>query len=193
MIGFALAHRLRGLLFFFPFALFPWYLLALGYLAHDTIKKQRERGLPNLAAVSTVILFILLSPQSWWDFAFLPQLQNSRYRNEFLVNAGGSGEHKLAVSLLQSGVSVDARDESGDTVLHAASAAGDTSLVRHLLDLGAPVNILDSSGNSALERALVFQKIEVAKLLKARGGVAIRGGEIQRSRALQDILKDASD
>ncbi len=90
-------------------------------------------------------------------------------------NAAGSGNVATLENLLNSGMDVNAKDDSfGHTALIIASRRGHLPVVELLLAKGADVNATDNYGNTALRWALRANKGEaqaVVQRLKQAGAV----------------------
>ncbi|MCA1567677.1 MAG: ankyrin repeat domain-containing protein [Acidobacteria bacterium] len=83
-----------------------------------------------------------------------------------LMRAAFEGDLEMAVSLLQQGSYVNARDVDGDTALMFASFNGHFLLVKLLLGHGADVFLRARNGWTARQAALSKSHAEVAALLK---------------------------
>ena len=71
------------------------------------------------------------------------------------------------ILLLKNEAEADARDDSGRTFLHCASAQGHDDVVRFFLDLHADVDALDNGGNTPLHWAASNGNLEVIRILLA--------------------------
>jgi ankyrin repeat protein len=89
-------------------------------------------------------------------------------RIDFFVAAEREDVPELT-TLVSRGVSVDIRDESGDTPLMMASAAGQVPSVELLLRRGADPNLKDKGGVTALHDAALYGQTAVVKVLVANG------------------------
>ena len=87
-------------------------------------------------------------------------------------------------ALMDANEDVNARNEDGETALHAAALFGKLSRVRTLLDVGgADVGVRDESGGTALHNASASGHVEVVRALT----------ESARERGTLDALVDAED
>ncbi len=87
-------------------------------------------------------------------------------------------------ALMDANEDVNARNEDGETALHAAALFGKLSRVRTLLDVGgAGVGVRDESGGTALHDASASGHVEVVRALT----------ESARERGTLDALVDAED
>ena len=73
--------------------------------------------------------------------------------------------------LLERGSPVDVRSAEGATPLMNAIQTGTARQVNFLLDHGADPNAADARGFTALHRAAEMGKVDLAKILLARGAV----------------------
>ena len=85
-----------------------------------------------------------------------------------LVAAGADNVDTLRV-LLEGGVSVDQRDEGGQSALHMAADAGALDAVGLLLQYGANVLASDQYGISVLQAAVIAGHVPVCKILLEHG------------------------
>src|SRR6185369_9517384 len=67
-----------------------------------------------------------------------------------LINAAKGGDMKALTSLLDAGGNVEARNESGRTLVALAALRGNTAVVKLLLDRKANPNARDSEGMTPL-------------------------------------------
>lgn len=67
-----------------------------------------------------------------------------------LHDAARRGDFPMLEKLLENGLGVNIRDETGRTALHEAISAGQAEVVFYLLMMGADANALDSKGRSPL-------------------------------------------
>lgn len=72
-------------------------------------------------------------------------------------------------SLINDGVDVNSKDESGDSALHKAVELGNLELAKLLVDKGANVNITDQDNATPLHWCATFHRPEIAKLLLENG------------------------
>ena len=87
-------------------------------------------------------------------------------------------------ALMDANEDVNARNEDGETALHAAALFGKLLRVRTLLDVGgADVGVRDESGGTALHDASASGHVEVVRALT----------ESARERGTLDALVDAED
>ena len=87
-----------------------------------------------------------------------------------------------AQRLIDSGVSVNARDALGSTPLHDAAWAGDSKMVRFLIDRGADVNARHlEAGSTPLHYAILTGRPAVVNLLLDAGAdqrIPYRDGDV---------------
>ncbi len=88
---------------------------------------------------------------------------------EAMVEAACNGETEQVLDFLSSGVSINAQNHNGMTVLICASSNGNIDVVRALLDYCPDLNIQDQEGLTALHHAVLFMEYEIAHMLIAAG------------------------
>lgn len=71
--------------------------------------------------------------------------------------------------LIERGAAIWARDQYGETILHAAAGHAQQMVVELLLDIGMSVGVTDNWGNTPLHKAAWNPGPETAALLIARG------------------------
>jgi len=86
--------------------------------------------------------------------------------NELLLLAAGLGHQKIAVALIEKGISVNARGLKDRTPLMAAAAFNRQELVKLLLEKGADVTASDDEGITALQVAESKGNQEIVALLR---------------------------
>ena len=84
-----------------------------------------------------------------------------------LFDAIRAGDHTAVKTLLKNGADLQARDESGDTLLMAAALNADVAVLELLLKAGADVNATNQAGATALLRAATSE--DKTRLLVATG------------------------
>jgi len=109
--------------------------------------------------------------------------------SDALVTAAAAGRIDVIVTLLESGVPVDAADSTALTPLAAAVEAGKTEAVKYLLEKGAHPNARDSGGQSVLDKARAFDTNFLVDVLLAAGAKgdlfdAIRLGDLAAVKSL---------
>jgi len=72
--------------------------------------------------------------------------------------------------LLGAGAKIDAKDQAGETPLHVAAQEGSAESVATLVKAGADINAHDNRGYTPLKRAMLYEQMAVAQLLKSLGG-----------------------
>lgn len=77
--------------------------------------------------------------------------------------------HEVALALIAHGADVNARKESGETLLHDAAADGDLAAIDLLLSHGATVGARDGAGFTPLHRAVQKGHVDAATRLIASG------------------------
>jgi ankyrin repeat protein/cytochrome c-type biogenesis protein CcmH/NrfG len=106
--------------------------------------------------------YLALAEAQTRDFSWvMPQSAKS-------VSAGPVIQNMVR-ALMARGVSIDTKDENGDTGLTLAADLGDVESVVILIKLGANTNAQDKPGQTALAIAASKGYIELAKALGARG------------------------
>lgn len=101
-------------------------------------------------------------------------------RAAFSADAGPS-IRRMVLALREAGVSLDARDEHGDTGLSLAVFWGRKESVRWLLEQGADLRAKDAMRRDMLSMALQQDHREVARLLVAHGADVNQTGYQSRS------------
>lgn len=88
---------------------------------------------------------------------------------ESLSIAARKGEVRTIQRLLQTGASINGRDQHGWTTLHRASFKGQLEAVRVLIEKGVDINARDEDGYSALLCAVESGHVEIIEFLIKKG------------------------
>lgn len=72
--------------------------------------------------------------------------------------------------LLEEGARINQKQANGNTALHLAVKAGHEKVVRLLLKNKANINLRSTEGHTALQLAIIYQRLEVASMLREAGG-----------------------
>ena len=91
------------------------------------------------------------------------------YTADAFVDSAGSGNLAVVKLFVEAGMSVNARDEDGDTALHVAARRGHLEVVEYLVGAGAYVRAANWSGRTALHVAAAFEHLEVLEFLVGAG------------------------
>ncbi|KAL2503184.1 Ankyrin-2 [Forsythia ovata] len=86
-----------------------------------------------------------------------------------LCVAARKGEVRMIHRLIESGASINGRDQNGWTALHRASFKGRIEAVRALIEKGIDVDAKDEDGYTALHCAVESGHAEVIELLVKKG------------------------
>jgi ankyrin repeat protein len=86
-----------------------------------------------------------------------------------LLDASRNGNFDIVMSLLESGVDVNAVNNSGGSVLHEACFGGHIKVVAALLASGADVDAVNNSGYTSFHTACMFGYLDVSSLLLSHG------------------------
>jgi ankyrin repeat protein len=78
--------------------------------------------------------------------------------------------YDVAVFLIDHGADVNAKSSKGITPLHFAAQGGDIRMVNLLIAHKADVKAVDSQGWTPRDRAIKWGHLDVARLLRRRGG-----------------------
>jgi hypothetical protein len=84
-------------------------------------------------------------------------------------NSARQGDLITFKNLLDSGGTLDERDEGGLSPLHYAAFAGQCEIAKFILDRGFPIDIQDDEGSTPLYFASNSGKTDMVRLLLARG------------------------
>jgi len=95
---------------------------------------------------------------------------------ESLILAAEEGDVQTIKTLLDAGVDVDAKGNSGMTALMHASKQNHIECVRVLLNKGANVNAINELGRTAIKMANERGNLEIVKLLESTGATTVRKG-----------------
>ena len=188
MVGFSLFHAGLGI---------PFYLVLLGglvwvpvVLVFAFLSRSFGGSLTATLVVVYALSWGLISvPYGYWQGMFVDKLAHGPHAGEFITHAAAVGNLKVVDALISHGMTVDYRDHSGSTPLHAAAVEGQKAMAEYLLATGADVNAINSYGDSPLENAMSMNHAEIAQLLTETGGKRIRGGEEQREKAVHHIVR----
>jgi len=100
--------------------------------------------------------------------------------------AARTKDHAALATLLQSGVTADARNGLGFTLLHVAARAGSAECVSLLLDAGAAVDAVGPWGETALLEAAANGDVSVVtRLVDAGADLEWRDGRTQSTPLLE--------
>jgi hypothetical protein len=195
MVGFSLAHGYGAILLIFPLLLVVWALMVILLVVRSKIRKFHVARSTWIFLGAAIILFGLLElPDGFWQTVFARQMAASPRAGDLLVYAAYRGDLLTVKALISHGVPIDATDHADwRTALHSAALTGDVKIVRYLVSRGANVNSIDRSGDSPLELADTRGQKQVAEFLAQQGAKQIRGNQVQREKARQDKVKEASD
>jgi len=109
-------------------------------------------------------------PYATWQRIFADRIAAGGHAGDFMTRAAAYGDVETLRALIDAGVGVDARSESGSSALCLAAEEGQLEAVEYLLARGADINGAD--GCSPLQHAESYEirrKKEVAQLLRTRG------------------------
>ena len=160
-------------------------LLDRGAAAHASGKKDDAAlgdGLSGAASAGYVDIAALLMDRGAdvnWRYIG-PQRERVEWQALPLAMALGSvgrsadnptmaRRREIALALIAHGADVNARNESGETLLHAAAAGGDMAAIELLLSHGATVAGRDRAGFTPLHRAVQKGHVDAATRLIASG------------------------
>lgn len=132
---------------------------------------------------------------------------NGRYQGQTaLFWAIGEGHLSAIKTLVRQGAALERKNACGHTPLDQAVSYGDINVVTFLLEAGAKVNAQSTNG-SALHMACAYRRVQIAKLLLAKGAnptaldqegrtpeqLAMMGKRNGRDKTLRQLLKRASN
>lgn len=103
-------------------------------------------------------------------------VKDGTYGRPPLIWASEAKKRNTSRVLLERGARINARDDNGDTALHAAALYADPALVDLLLSYGASGNVKDSIGQTPLHNAARHGQPEITRLL-LRHGSDINAGD----------------
>ena len=86
-----------------------------------------------------------------------------------LIDAAQNNDIDLVRQLLDNGIDINVRDDTGNTTLARASLNGHIEIVKLLLDRGADINSIDENGWTSLMLASSNRYTEIVKLLLEKG------------------------
>src|ERR1700738_2051276 len=92
---------------------------------------------------------------------------NDSRRPYNLITAAYQGDVKTAITQLDEGADVNARDCDGDTALMLAAERGHIELVKMLVKSAPDVNARSLNGETALMRAAETDRAAAVKILRA--------------------------
>lgn len=121
-----------------------------------------ERGLP----LEDTLITSLSGSNENLSRALLARYPGVKTNPRLLAKAASYGCEKLVTLLLENGVDVESRNDSGLTPLLCAVMTGRTEIVRILLAHGASIHAKDEQNMDALDHALQFPQPAVVQLLK---------------------------
>jgi ankyrin repeat protein len=113
--------------------------------------------------------------------------------DEKLIRAINLRDAELVQTILNKGVDVNDRDESGRTYLMIAALKGDAEIVRGLINKGADVNAKTNTGATALMRSAAKGHEEIVKLLLSKGAKLNLTDENGNSALSEAILIGRTD
>ncbi|CAG5088604.1 Similar to RF_0381: Putative ankyrin repeat protein RF_0381 (Rickettsia felis (strain ATCC VR-1525 / URRWXCal2)), partial [Cotesia congregata] len=126
------------------------------------------------------------------DINWLPI--NSILRLSPLIIAARCGHLEIIKFLIEQGLDVNfTESECGSSLLHHAAASSNCKLVKFLLDNNAKINAKNHNGETPLLCAISSEKINIVKLLIARGADINNGqGSIERSTEIHSVYNKKS-
>ncbi len=111
-------------------------------------------------AILCLVTFMQLISGCWED----------PYAEPPLHEAAMEGDLHEVKELLNSGVGVNSKSNTGSTALHWAAFKGHYDVALYLIKNGADVNALTNKGSTPLRLATTHKKTKLIKLLKQYGG-----------------------
>jgi ankyrin repeat protein len=189
MVGFSLLHTGLGI------PLYLALLLGLIWVTAVLVFAGLCRSLGGKITIGLVAVYalawgLIAIPYGHWQRLFVGKLAKGPHAAEFMMSAAAVGDLETVDAFMSQGVSVNARDRSGATPLHAAAVGGQTAVAEFLLAKGADVNAINKYGDSPLENAFSMKHDATAKFIAVKGGKRIRGTEEQRQKASTEIVRE---
>jgi len=83
-------------------------------------------------------------------------------------------DNQIIADLLMEGLDIEARDESGDTLLHWAVRRHNAKLVKLFIEHGADINVKDGQGRTPLDVAILIRNADIIELLESKGAKRMR-------------------
>ena len=94
---------------------------------------------------------------------------NIAYKKDDLFDAIEKGDNKLIESVLNTGVSANSIDESGDTAVYMATLHKNETAIKFLLSKGADINAVCTDGNTPLRAAVSNNDYKMVDYLIEKG------------------------
>ncbi len=191
MLGFSLAHGAGAILFLFPFLLFSWAVVAAALTLRNLINKRATaKQVWAMLALAVSVLGFMELPYGLWQRLFVNRLIASSHVGEFMTYAAATGDLGTVKALVSRGVPVGITDREGKTALHAAAATGRIQVLQYLVLQGASLNAVDRFGDSPLEIAASRGQNQAMLFLTDRGAKRIRGDDVHRQKAIEEIVRE---
>jgi len=191
MLGFSLAHGNGAILFLFPLLLFVWVVVVAARILRNLFKRRAiSKQMWAMLALAVSLLAFMELPYGFWQRLFVDRLISSPYVDEFLSYAAADGDLGTVKALISHGVSVNSANHEGKTGLHAAAATGQIKVLQYLVSRGANLNALDRYGDSPVEVAASAGQNQAVLFLTNRGAQRIRGDDMHRQKATEEIVRE---
>ena len=97
---------------------------------------------------------------------------------QLLLHASSTGDMRLALAALNSGVAPDCRDHHGNTPLMRAATYGEVEMLKLLVDAGADINAVTEHGVTALMKTAIHDRVNAAlELLSCGADVSLQDSD----------------
>jgi hypothetical protein len=190
MVGFSLAHGPYAYMLFTPIPFVLWLFVAVVTYFVTLVRKKPRLDLFNYSLImGLLVLALTMVPPVFWQYSFNSSFARSSHAADLACNAAVEGDSRTVKAYLNHGVSLEAKNYDGATILFCAAAGGRLDLVSSLIARGAQVNATNSYGDSPLTIAIENKHSDVATLLQQHNALAIKGTQGEREAAIEEKVR----